>query len=56
MYQQQKSEGLSFRNILEGKKTKTTSTKQAGTEPTPYIVDQLSYTPELNTDTPETDE
>jgi len=55
-HQKKKSAGLSFKDILEGNKPATTSTKQAGIVSTPYIVEKLSYTPELNMETPEIDE
>lgn len=55
-HQQHKSEGISFKHILQGGKSSTTTPKQAGTEPRPYIVEQLQYTPKLSIDTSEIEE
>lgn len=54
--QKHKIAGLSFKNILQGKNTPTMTRKQVGIEPSPYIMEQLNYTPELNIDIPEIDE
>jgi len=55
-HQKHKNGGLSFKNILQGKNTPSIKTKQVGTKPSPYIVEQLNCTPEFHIDIPETDE
>lgn len=40
--QKQAHEGLSFKNILQGKKKALEPSKQAGNTPNPYIVEQLN--------------
>lgn len=55
-HQKHKGQGISSKNVLEGGKSSTAAPKQVGTEPSPYIVEQLHYTPELTIETSETEE
>lgn len=50
-HQQYRSEGASYKHILQSGKAPPTVPKQAGTKPSPYIVEQLQHTPELTIDT-----
>ena len=43
-------------NILYGKNSPSATTKQARTEPSPYVVEKLNHIPKLNIDVLETDE
>lgn len=45
--QQHRSEGKSYKHILQGGKASSSAPKQVGSEPSPYIVEQLQHTPEL---------
>lgn len=47
LHQQHRSEGTSYKNILQGGKASPTIPKQVGSEPSPYIVEQMQQTPEL---------
>lgn len=55
-HQQHKNEGTSYKHILQGGKSSSTTPQQVGTEPSPYIVEQLNYTPELTIDTTKAEE
>lgn len=49
-HQQHRSEGISYKHVLQRGKSSTAAPKQAGSEPIPYIVKQLQHTPELTID------